>query len=69
MLGVLMLIYKGAKEIGRAIGAGRNEVPRLVDQEGLPAWKESDAGPWKALPEDLRAWLVQRRKKYLGEVN
>ncbi|WP_461209937.1 helix-turn-helix domain-containing protein [Desulfocurvus sp. DL9XJH121] len=53
----------GTEEIGKAIGVGRNEVARLVREQGLPAWQEGPRGKWRALPEDLKAWLRERREK------
>lgn len=60
------IVLVGAKEIGAAIGYGRNEIPRLVKKEGLPAWQEGRNGKWRALPEDLRAWVRERRGRFMG---
>lgn len=55
------LLIVGAKSIAQTIGEGRNDIPRLVAQEGLPAWKKR--GTWRALPEDLTEWLRKQREK------
>lgn len=46
--------YSNAKEIGRAIGRSSKEIPRLVDQDGLPAFYYRRR--WTATPEDLKKW-------------
>jgi hypothetical protein len=38
---------------------------RLVEQEGLPAFRSRPTGQWKALPADLMAWLRAQRDRCL----
>ena len=59
------LLIKGAAAIAREIGENRNTIPKLVEEEGLPAWRRDGQGPWKALPEDLTKWLREQRTKHI----
>ena len=61
------IVLRGAKEIGQALGKGRNEVVRLIREEDLPAWKETPSSPWQALPEDLHRWVRERADRYLRQ--
>ena len=61
------IVLRGAKEIGQALGKGRNEVVRLIREEDLPAWKETPSSPWQALPEDLQRWVRERADRYLRQ--
>lgn len=63
---VAQLAIRGAKEIGKAAGVSWKEVPRLVKEQGLPAFKIAGSSAWIALPEDLRKWLRQQADKALG---
>lgn len=58
------IVLVGAKEIGAAIGENPKEIKRLVVEEGLPAFRRKSKGTWKAIPEDLRAWVKGQRNKY-----
>lgn len=60
------LALRGAKEIGRAAGVSWREVPRMVKENGLPAFKIDGKGGWLALAEDLECWLREQRDKALG---
>lgn len=62
------LALKGAKEIADAVGLNHKEIPRLVKEEKLPAFKLNGKGNWLALPEDLQRWLREQRNKALGVV-
>ena len=58
---------RGAEEIGRFIKEDPCSVANLVKNEGLPAWKRSQNGTWRALNIDLFHWMIQQRKKYLKD--
>jgi hypothetical protein len=51
-----------ADEIATAIGRERHDIPRLVKDEGLPAFKFY--GKWTALSEDMILWSRKMAKKY-----
>lgn len=53
---------KGRENIARAIGRTAKDLPALVKDEGLPAWKD---GEWKALPQDLQIWSLREADKFL----
>lgn len=53
-----------AEDIAAAIGRNRHDIPRLVDDEGLPAFKFY--GKWTALPHDIDVWGRTMAKKYRG---
>jgi hypothetical protein len=59
---VSVLLITSAARIAREIGEGKNDIPRLVEKEGLPAWKKR--GKWRALPDELADWLREQRKKH-----
>ena len=61
------LCLTGGAAIGRAIGYSRTAIPALVEERGLPAWRDRGTGPWKATPEDLRDWLRRERDAYLRD--
>lgn len=60
------LAIRGAKEIGKAAGVSWKQVPRLVREHGLPAFKISGSSTWIILPEDLQRWLRTQADKALG---
>lgn len=60
------VVIKGAKAIADAIGEYRGDISRLVEKEGLPAWRSDGRGPWKAIPQDLHEWAKKQRDKYLS---
>ena len=55
------ICLRGAKAICAAVGESPKNITDLVLRKGLPAWKDSPLGCWRALPEDLRTWLKNRR--------
>lgn len=61
------ICLRGAKEICKAVGENPKEMAYLVREVGLPAWKRSGRGVWKALPEDLLEWAQYQRDQSLGE--
>lgn len=58
---------KGREAICEAVGENWKHFLRLVEQEGLPAFRSRPGAPWKALPADLLAWLKLQRDRCLGE--
>lgn len=62
----MVICIRGAKEICAAIGENPKEMLRLVEELNLPAWRRDGRGAWRALPEDLRKWLVEQRDRNLG---
>lgn len=59
------IVYKSADEICKYIKENPKDIARLVQEEGLPAWRRNDKGTWRALSEDLTAWLKGQRDKYI----
>jgi len=59
------ICLKGAKDICLAVGENPKNMHHLVREHGLPAWKRGVKGTWRALPEDLRAWLREQRNQHL----
>jgi hypothetical protein len=59
------ICLKGAKEICQAVGENPKNMHLLVREHGLPAWKRGVNGTWRALPEDLRAWMREQRDRHL----
>lgn len=60
------ICLKGAKDICYAVGENPKQIVSLVQKHGLPAWKRSNKGQWRALPEDLRQWVRNERDKNIG---
>ncbi len=63
------MLIKTRKAIARYVGEYEEEIPTLVKDKGLPAWRTRPNGIWKALQTDLDAWLMQRARECLGEVD
>lgn len=59
------ICLKGAKDICLAVGENPKNMHLLVRVHGLPAWKRGIKGTWRALPEDLRAWMREQRDRHL----
>ena len=59
-------LLRGAKEICDAVGESPRDIKRLVEEEGLPAWKRSghQREPWKASPQRLAEWAAEQDVKY-----
>ncbi|MEW5775012.1 MAG: DNA-binding protein [Thermodesulfobacteriota bacterium] len=57
---------KGREAICEAVGENWKHFTRLVEEEGLPAFRARPSGQWKALPADLHAWLKAQRDRCLG---
>ena len=55
---------KGAEEIGEYIKESGKEVPRLVAEEGLPAFRRHNKGPWRSFIPALDAWMEQQIVKH-----
>jgi len=55
----------GSRDIGKCIGEGKNQIKRLVEQEGLPARKIFKK--WRAIYSDLEEWAeMQMNGAVLG---
>lgn len=61
------LCILGREAICEAVGENWKSFLRLVEEEGLPAFRARPGGQWKALPEDLLAWLQGQRDRGLGK--
>lgn len=61
------IIIRGARKICEVVGKNRREIVKLVQREGLPAWREHGQGPWFARREDLEVWAARRAQKFLGK--
>jgi len=57
---------QGRAAICEAVGENWKHFLRLVEQEGLPAFRSRPTGQWKALPDDLLAWLEAQRDRCLA---
>lgn len=62
------LVYRGALEIGRAVGINAREIAFYVREKGLPAFKIERSKEWVAKPEDLVAWIDRQRETQLGQL-
>jgi hypothetical protein len=60
--------FRNAEEIAEYIGESPKTLNQLVADEGLPAWKRNDKGPWRALDIDLDQWMIGQARKNLGEI-
>ncbi len=60
------ICIKGARAICEAVGENPKHIARLVSHMGLPAWKRDGSGSWRALPEDLKRWMLAQRNTHLG---
>ncbi|WP_432736109.1 DNA-binding protein [Maridesulfovibrio sp. FT414] len=60
------LILKGAKAICEAVQENPRHIGLLVESEGLPAWRRTEADPWRARPEALQEWVRGQEEKYLA---
>lgn len=59
-----VVCLRSAKEIGDYIGEHERAVPRLVLDEGLPAWKRKGEGAWRAIDWHCDLWLLGQATKY-----
>lgn len=64
---VEIICLKGAAEICAFVKEDHKSINELVKNEGLPAWKRSESGPWRALNIDLQRWMVHQRNKYMKD--
>lgn len=53
-----------AEEIAAFIKENSDGIKHLVENEGLPAWRRSDKGKWRAIDIELSAWLIEQSEKY-----
>ncbi|OIO02199.1 MAG: hypothetical protein AUJ49_06600 [Desulfovibrionaceae bacterium CG1_02_65_16] len=62
------ICVKGARAICEAVGENPKQIVRLVAELGLPAWRRNGTGSWRALPEDLKRWVLVQRNQHLPEL-
>jgi hypothetical protein len=62
------ICVKGARAICEAVGENPKHIVRLVAELKLPAWRRNGTGSWRALPEDLKRWVLAQRNQHLPEV-
>jgi hypothetical protein len=59
----------GRDEIARRIGYHPNDIPFLVRERGLKAWRNpGEKGIWKARPEDLDEFNRHERDAWLSQM-
>ena len=58
------MIY-GADAICKILKRGRKEIPGLVKDCGLNAWKDKGSGQWRALCTDLLEFNNQEKERYM----
>lgn len=63
------ICIKGARAICEAVGENPKQINFLVDELGLPAWRRGGTGSWRALPEDLKRWILEQRNSHLPQVD
>jgi hypothetical protein len=63
------ICIKGARAICEAVGENPKQITFLVAELGLPAWRRGGAGSWRALPEDLKRWMLHQRNSHLPAAN
>lgn len=61
------ICIKGARAICLAVGENPKHINRLVKHCDLPAWKRAGTGSWRALPEDLKQWMLIQRNEHLPD--
>ena len=59
------ICIKGARAICEAVGENPKQIVRLVSELSLPAWRRNGSGSWRALPEDLKRWVLKQRNQHL----
>ncbi len=57
---------KGAEEIGEYIKVSGKVIPRLVEEEGLPAFRRNNKGPWRSYVPALDVWMEQQIAKHVA---
>lgn len=60
------ITLRGKEAIAAAIGVRVQDVGRLVREEGLPAYREDNKGPWRATVVHLQQWAAERAEKHLA---
>lgn len=60
-------ILRGADAICKFVEEDPKQILNLITNEGLPAWKRNEKGPWRALNIDLQEWVLFQRNKYLKD--
>ncbi len=63
------ICIKGARAICEAVGENPKQINYLVTKLGLPAWRRAGSGSWRALPEDLKRWMLAQRNNHLPAVD
>jgi predicted DNA-binding transcriptional regulator AlpA len=55
------IVIVGLKRICAICGCGRNTIYDWIERESFPAWKK--CGVWRAVPEEVKVWMSEQRKK------
>lgn len=58
------IVYRGAKEIGAAVGVPWKDVASLVSRKGLPAFKIDGYRHWLVMHVDLVEWIAHQRDEF-----
>jgi len=58
---------KGADEICGYVKENPDNIVHLVEHEGLPAWKRSENGTWRAINIHLDDWLIFQSRKHIKD--
>lgn len=61
---IVARVLNTADEIAKFIGENPDRIKHLVENEGLPAWRRTPFGAWKAVDVELSEWVLRQSIKY-----
>lgn len=62
-----MKVIKGRAAIAEAVGENYRDIPALVRDKGLPAYKTDGTKEWRAVDVDLEIWMLEQADMSLPE--